>query len=83
VNVESPFVRAKPEFRGKAVRGLCLLLAECRLAAENIITPHNQLGKQAPLGGISEVTEVGQTFSMISVRYLHSTLLFTMLEIAL
>lgn len=45
-----------------------LPVPECPLAAENNLNLHNQLGKKAPLNGISEVTDVGHRFSMISVR---------------
>lgn len=76
VNAESP-VRVKTKFRGKAVKGLCLLLAECPLAAENNLSFHNQLGKKTPLDSISEVTDVGHMFSMVSVRDSHSTLHYT------
>lgn len=76
VNAESP-VRVKTGFRGKSVKGLCPLLSECPSAAENNLSFHNQLGKKTPLDSISEVTDVGQTFSMVSVRYPHSTLHYT------
>lgn len=83
VNSESLFVSVKTESRGKAIEGLCPLLAGSPLTTKNSLTLHNQLGEKAPLVGISEVTDVGHTFSMVSVRYLHSTFLSTMMEISL
>lgn len=68
VLVNAEFVRVKTEFRGRAVKGLCPLLAECPLAAENNLALHKQLDKKGPLDCVSEVTDVGHTFSMVSVR---------------